>query len=87
MPGQSTRMLCGSPTFDRPTCAYFWANRLRPPSPQFGICLASLFATFVFQLVTFRLGTERLAKLGLKDEERHPHMSVALLLFGFPHLF
>ena len=31
----------------------------------FGICLTSLFAVFVLQLVLFRLGTEHLAKLGI----------------------
>lgn len=34
----------------------------------FGICLASLFFTFVTQLVAFRLGTARLNKLGLGSE-------------------
>ncbi|KAM0755469.1 ZIP zinc/iron transport family [Meredithblackwellia eburnea MCA 4105] len=39
----------------------------------FGICLSSLFATFVIQLVCFRVGTERLAKLGVDGP--HPHIT------------
>lgn len=38
----------------------------------FGITLISLYMTFVFELLAFRLGTSRLAKLGLKDSS-HPH--------------
>lgn len=34
----------------------------------FGICLAALFGVFVLQLVLFRLGTERLNKLGLAQD-------------------
>ncbi|KZO89881.1 ZIP zinc/iron transport family [Calocera viscosa TUFC12733] len=38
----------------------------------FGICLASLFATFVIELIAFRIGTARLEKLGIADAHAHP---------------
>ena len=40
---------------------------------QFGLCLLSLFLTFVTQMVAFRLGTEALAKLGNSSP---PHVHV-----------
>lgn len=40
---------------------------------QFGLCLLSLFLTFVTQIVAFRLGTARLAKLG---NSAPPHVHV-----------
>ncbi|GAA5949382.1 hypothetical protein JCM3765_003391 [Sporobolomyces pararoseus] len=39
----------------------------------FGICLTSLYFVFVIQLVAFRLGSARLAKIGMG--ERHIHVS------------
>lgn len=43
----------------------------------FGICLVSLFFTFVIHLVAFRIGTERLQKMGLAGANAgghdHPH--------------
>ncbi|GAA5860747.1 hypothetical protein JCM1840_001950 [Sporobolomyces johnsonii] len=39
----------------------------------FGICLVSLYSIFVVQIVSFRLGSARLAKLGLTNP---PHMHV-----------
>ena len=38
---------------------------------QFGICLASLFFTFVLELVAFRLGTSYLAKQGIALDSGH----------------
>ncbi|KZT58773.1 Zinc/iron permease [Calocera cornea HHB12733] len=40
----------------------------------FGICLASLFTTFVMELIAFRIGTARLEKLGISDTQAHPGM-------------
>ncbi|GAA5853828.1 hypothetical protein JCM8547_007464 [Rhodosporidiobolus lusitaniae] len=39
----------------------------------FALCLISLFLVFVFQIVAFRLGSAKLAKLGVKNP---PHMHV-----------
>lgn len=38
---------------------------------QFGICLFSLFVTFVMELIAFRLGTAWLAKRGIHDMPGH----------------
>ncbi|TKA51861.1 hypothetical protein B0A53_05213 [Rhodotorula sp. CCFEE 5036] len=40
----------------------------------FGLCLLSLFLTFVTQMVAFRLGTEALAKLGNSSTRPHVHV-------------
>lgn len=49
----------------------------------FGICLASLFFVFVLQLVLFRLGTEKLEKLGFSDKP-HGHPGIHGHLSGTP---
>ena len=38
---------------------------------QFGICLTSLFFTFVLELVAYRLGTSYLVKRGLATTDEH----------------
>ena len=44
---------------------------------QFGICLASLFFTFVLELVAFRLGTAYLAKQGITMDGTTAHSAPA----------
>lgn len=46
----------------------------------FAIALSSLFFTFVIQLIAYRVGTERLEKMGLMHDQRHPHVT------GHPHV-
>lgn len=50
----------------------------------FGICLSSLFAVFVFQLVLFRLGTERLATMGITDNPAAPSCVAEALALPAP---
>lgn len=39
----------------------------------FGICLTSLFITFVIQIIAFRLGSDYLERRGISNPQQHAH--------------